>query len=63
MNIFLLTSKEDLPTFRTFCPDGVQTAQMLVHFDHFQVHALLATRHVFTVPMHAVKFLYTATFH
>ena len=64
MNIFLLpTSRNVLPTFQTFCPDGVQTAQTLVHFAKFQVQARLAEHHTFTVPMHAVKFLYTATFH
>ena len=34
-----------LPTFQTYCPVGVQIAQMLVHFDHFQVQA---SRHAFT---------------
>ena len=41
----------------------VQTAQTVVHFAHFQVQAQLAARHVLTVPMHAVKFLYIPTFH
>ena len=56
-------SRNVLPTLRTFCPDVVQTAQMVVHFAHFQVQALLTARHAFTVPIHAVKFLNTATFH
>ena len=57
---FLPTSRKVLPTFRTFRPDGVQ---MVIHFAHFQVQARLAARHAFTMPMHAVKFLYTATFY
>ena len=31
-------------------------------FAHFQVQARLAVRHAVTVSLHAIKFLYTATF-
>ena len=33
------TSRKVLPTFQTFCPVGVQIAQTVVHFAHFQVQA------------------------
>ena len=46
-----------LPTFQTFCTDGVRIAQMGVHFAHFQVQALMAVRHAVTVSLHAVKLL------
>ena len=58
----LPNSRKVLPTFRTFCPDGVQSAQMGSLFAHFQVQARLAVRHAVTVSLHAVKLLYTATF-
>ena len=32
-------NKNVLPTFQTFRPVGVQTAQMVVNFAHFQVQA------------------------
>ena len=35
--IFLPTSRKVLPTFQTFCLDGVQIAQTVVNFAHFQV--------------------------
>ena len=38
-DFFLPTSRKVLPTFQTFCPLGVQFAQMVVHFAHFQVQA------------------------
>ena len=61
MNIFFLpTSRKVLPTFRTYCPHGVQVAQTVVHF---QVQARTAARHAVTMPLHAVKLLYTATVH
>ena len=59
---FLPNSRKVLPTFRTFCPDGVRSAQMGYRFAHFQVQARLAVRHAVTVSLHAVKLLYTATF-
>ena len=34
---FLPTSRKVLPTFQRFCPVGVQIAQTVVHFAHFQV--------------------------
>ena len=52
MNNFFLV----LPTFWTFCPDGVLSAQMGSLFAHFQVQALLAVHHMVTV-----KLLYTST--
>ena len=61
-NFFLPNSRKVLPTFRTFCPDGVRSAQMGYRFAHFQVQARLAVRHAVTVSLHAVKLLYTATF-
>ena len=39
MNNFLPTSRKDLSTFQTNCPDGVQVSQTVVHFAHFQVQA------------------------
>ena len=36
---FLPTSRKVLPTFQIFCPIGVQIAQKVVHFAHFQVQA------------------------
>ena len=36
---FLPTSRNVLSTFQTYCPVGVQIAQMVVHFAHFQVQA------------------------
>ena len=43
MNNFFLptwaTSKNVLPTFQTFCPDGDHFAQTVVHFAHFQNQA------------------------
>ena len=110
MNKFLLlTSRKVLPTLRTFCPNGVQNAQTVVHFAHFRpgwqhvtrsrcpctrssfshwglncnplvccsasvLHSR-STRYNWDQPpdinavtwcpsaMHAVKFLYTATFY
>ena len=59
---FLPISRKVLPTFRTFCPDGVWSAQMGSLFAHFQVQARLAVRHAVTVSLHAVKLLYTTTF-
>ena len=38
-NFFLPTSRKVLPTFQKICPLGVQFAQMVVHFVHFQVQA------------------------
>ena len=38
-DLFLPTSRNDLPTFQTFCPVGVQIAQTVVHFTNFQVLA------------------------
>ena len=38
-NFFLPTSRKVLPTFQTFCPDGVHFAQTVVHFVHFQNQA------------------------
>ena len=38
-NFFLPTSRKVLPTFQTFCPDGVHFAQTVVHFAHFQNQA------------------------
>ena len=35
----LRTSRTVLPTFQTFCPDGVHFAQTVVHFSHFQNQA------------------------
>ena len=64
-NFFWPTSREVLPIFRKYCPDGdhgVPSAQMLVHFAHFQVQALMAVRHAVAVSWQAVKLLYTATF-
>ena len=37
--MFLPTSRKKLPTFQTFCLVGVQIAQTVVHFVHFQVQA------------------------
>ena len=37
--LFLPTSGKVLSTFQTFCPVGVQVAQTVVHFAHFQVQA------------------------
>ena len=59
---FLHNSRNVLPTFRSFCPDWVWSAQMGSNFAHFQVQARLAARHAVTVSLHAVKLLYTATF-
>ena len=56
------TSRKVLPTFRKYCPIGVQTAQTVLHLVHFQVQALMWAHHVFTKPMHVVKFLYITTF-
>ena len=39
MIFFLPTSWKVLSTFWTFFPDGVQVAQTVVHFSHFQVQA------------------------
>ena len=40
MNMFFCPLLEkNLPTFQTFCPVGVQIAQTVVHFAHFQVQA------------------------
>ena len=40
MNKFVLpTSTKVLPTVQTFCPVGIQIAQTVVHFAHFQVQA------------------------
>ena len=40
MNITKLpTSRKVLSTFRTYCTDGGQVAQMVVHFANFQVQA------------------------
>ena len=36
---FWPTSRKVLTSFQTFCPVGVQIAQMVVHFAHFQVQA------------------------
>ena len=33
------TSRKILPTFQTFCPDGGQFAQTVVHFAHFENQA------------------------
>ena len=38
-NLFLPTSRHVLPIFQTFCPVGVQIAQTVVRFAHFQVQA------------------------
>ena len=35
--LFLPTSRNVLPTFQTFCPIGVQIAQLVVHCAHFKV--------------------------
>ena len=35
----LPTSRKVLSTFRTYCTDGGQVAQMVVHFANFQVQA------------------------
>ena len=35
----LPTSRIVLPTFQTFCPFGVQIAQTVIHFAHFQVQS------------------------
>ena len=59
---FLPNSRKALPTFRTFCTDGVRSAHMGSLFAHFQVQALLAVRYAVTMSLHAVKLLYTATF-
>ena len=39
IQFFFPTSRKVLPTFQTFCPVGVQIAQTVVHFAHFQVQA------------------------
>ena len=40
MNITKLpTSRNVLPTFQTFCPVGIQVAQTVFHFAHFQVQS------------------------
>ena len=38
-NFFLPTSGKVLPSFQTFCPAGVQIAQMVVRSSQFQVQA------------------------
>ena len=35
--LFLPTSRNVLPTFQTFCPDGVQFAQKVVHLPTFKI--------------------------
>ena len=35
----LPTSRNVLPTFQTFCPDGVRFAQTVIHFANFQNQA------------------------
>ena len=35
--VFLPTSRNVLLTFQRFCPIGVQIAQTVLHFDHFQI--------------------------
>ena len=60
--LFLPNSRNVLPTFRTFCPDGVWNAQIGSLFAFFQVQArlaLLAVHHAVTVSLHYVKLLYT----
>ena len=37
--LFLPTSRKVLTTFQTFCPVGVQIAQTVVHFAHFEIQA------------------------
>ena len=65
MNKELPSSRKVLSTFRTYCPDGVQSAQTIVHFAHFQVQARtrIAARHDVAASIQAVKFIYTSTFH
>ena len=38
-NSFLPTSRKVLPTFQTFCPVGIQIAQTVDQFAHFQIQA------------------------
>ena len=52
-----------LPSWGPYCPVGVQVAQTEVHFVQFQVQARMAACHAVIVPLHAVKLLYTTTFH
>ena len=54
---FLSTSRTVLPTFQTFCPDGVRFAQTVVHFAHFQVRVGLG---VFCVRIFPQKGFVTA---
>ena len=46
-----------------FCPFRRLVVQILVYFAHFQNQGQMAVCHVVMVTIHAVKFLYTPTFH